>query len=251
MRFCCLGSGSKGNATLVQMGDTLILIDCGFSLKYMLAALAEKSCGAEDIDAILVTHEHADHISGVNTLAKRFSIPIYTAAGTLRTGKIDTQKNTVHLLQLDKPIDIAGVEVLPVTVPHDAKEPCQFVFTAHDKRLGVMTDLGSISAHVAKAFAGCDALLLEANHDVDMLWAGPYPQSLKRRVLGEWGHLSNVQAAAFLHSLDALPKTLVLGHISEKNNSELLVEQVFKPFAQDVDQIIFATQDSGFDWIEV
>lgn len=251
MRFCCLGSGSKGNATLVQFGQTLLLIDCGFSLKYMQAALAKQGCKPEDITAILLTHEHGDHIAGVNALAKRFSLPVYLTPGTARSKRIAVEKLSVQWLQPDASVEIGDISVLPVTVPHDAMEPCQFVFSTAGKKLGVMTDLGSISEHVEKHFSGCDALLLEANHDVDMLWAGPYPPSLKRRVLGEWGHLSNVQAVDYLQRIDTLPETLVLGHISEKNNSVSLVEQAFAGFQNDISDIIYAAQDSGFDWLEV
>lgn len=251
MRFCCLGSGSKGNATLVQLGETLLLIDCGFSFKYMQSALAVKGCSPEDISAILVTHEHGDHISGVNTLAKRLSIPVYLTPGTARSNKLALDKLDIRLLKADKPIDIAGLSILPVTVPHDAMEPCQFVFSSADKMLGVMTDLGSISDHVNQHFSRCDALLLEANHDVDMLWAGPYPPTLKRRVLSDWGHLSNVQAVDYLQRQEVLPKTLVLGHISEKNNSMALVTQAFSMFESQIPTLIFAAQDNGFDWIDV
>ena len=236
---------------MVQSDSGLILIDCGFSLKYMLAALEVKGCKPEQLSAIVVTHEHGDHIKGVNTLAKRYSIPVYLTRGTLRADKIDTQKNIIHILQPDRTVDIAGITVQPVTVPHDAREPCQFVFTHAERTLGVLTDLGSLSSHVRQSFSACHALLLEANHDVSMLWAGPYPQSLKQRVIGDWGHLSNEQAADFMQHLSVLPETLVLGHISEKNNSLALVRKAFEGWESTLQRVIYASQQSGFDWLEV
>ncbi len=251
MRFCCLGSGSKGNATLVQAAETTLLIDCGFSLKYMLSALEQKACVPDDLTAILVTHEHSDHISGVNTLAKRYNIPVYLTPGTARAQKICSEKNQLIHFIADKPILIGDILVKPVTVPHDAREPCQFVFSHDHRKLGVMTDLGSISSYVADQYSHCDALLLEANHDVPMLWAGPYPPSLKQRVIGDWGHLSNEQAAQFLSNQESLPKLLVLGHISEKNNALEKVEKAFSCFSDRIDDIIYATQSEGFSWLQV
>lgn len=251
MQFCCLGSGSKGNATLVRSANALLMIDCGFSLKYMLTALESKGCSPADVTAILVTHEHGDHVAGVNTFAKRFNTPVYLTAGTARSGKVDAQKARLHTVQPDKAFTIADITIQPVTVPHDAREPCQFVFRSAGKTLGVMTDLGSISPHVASHFQACDSLLLEANHDVDMLWGGSYPPSLKQRVLSDWGHLSNVQAAAFLATFSSSLNTLVLGHISEKNNSLDIVQQVFSAFEGLASTFHLASQESGFDWLDV
>ena len=251
MQFCCLGSGSKGNATLIRTSKTTVLIDCGFSVKYMLAALAEKNCAVESIAAIFITHEHSDHISGVNTFAKRYSIPVYMSAGTQRSEKVCAEKNTIHRLADGQGIDISDLNIMPVTVPHDAREPCQFVLTSQGKKLGVMTDLGSISNHVATQYMRCDALLLEANHDVEMLWAGPYPPSLKRRVVSDWGHLSNEQAAHFLSHQAVKPKLLVLGHISEKNNALEKVQQAFSQLEADIKNVVYASQKTGFDWLDV
>lgn len=227
------------------------MIDCGFSIKFTLMALEKKGCSPKDLTAILVTHEHSDHISGVSAFAKRYSIPVYMTAGTARSPKIDHVKNTIHLIELDQEIDIHDVRIMPVSVPHDAMEPCQFIVTCGQKSLGVLTDLGSISKHVEAQFFNCDALLLEANHDAEMLWAGPYPQSLKRRVAGDWGHLSNDQAASFLQHLNSGLKTLVLGHISDKNNSLDKVMQAIEPFVNIKTKVIYASQETGFDWLDV
>lgn len=251
MRFCCLGSGSKGNTTLVAYKNTLLMVDCGFSMRHVLARMQQKNCHPEQLTAILVTHEHADHINGVAALAKNFSIPVYATRGTAKTGKLDSV-DELHWLTLDQPEQVGDVNVTPVAVPHDAVEPCQFLFAANDRKLGVVTDLGSVSPHVLRSYSQCDALLLEANHDADMLWQGKYPPSLKVRVAGDWGHLSNQQAEDFVHALELQRlSTLVLGHISEQNNCLSIVQQHFGKFAQPGRRIVYATQEEGFEWLTV
>lgn len=251
MQFCCLGSGSKGNTTLVSHKNTLLMVDCGFSIRHVLERMQQKNCDPATLTAILVTHEHADHINGVAALARKFSLPVYATRGTARTGKLDGVED-IRWLTLDQSITIGDVNVTPVAVPHDAVEPCQFLFEADGRKLGVVTDLGSISAHVKQAFDGCDALLLEANHDVTMLWAGNYPPSLKKRVAGDWGHLSNQQAEDFACSLNLEKlKTLVLGHISEQNNCPELVRQHFQRLEEAERTVVYATQEQGFNWLAV
>lgn len=251
MQFCCLGSGSKGNSTLIRHNQTLLMVDCGFGLKHTLSRLAANDCAVQDISAILVTHEHFDHISGVSSLARRFNIPVYTTRGTARAGKLEDSLE-LHCVELDKPFQVGDIVINPVAVPHDANEPCQFIFEADNKTLGVMTDLGSISPHVHAAFSQCQALLLEANHDLDMLWAGKYPPTLKHRVSSDWGHLSNVQAEQFLHSFDTSGlSTLVLGHMSQQNNCLEIMKKHFSVFERTVNNLVYATQDEGFAWLAV
>lgn len=213
--------------------------------------MAKQACAEEQLTAIVVTHEHGDHIQGVSRLAKRFNIPVFCTAGTLRSNKIDPAVNVtiVHDMQS---FTLGDLAITPVTVPHDAKEPCQFYFQAGDKKLGVLTDLGFVSMHVQQAFHDCHALLLEANHDCQMLQQGPYPESLKRRVGGQWGHLNNDQAVQFLQStqISALD-TLVLGHISEQNNHLDIVKSLFEPFSARVRNVVYATQQEGFSWLSV
>ncbi len=252
MQFCCLGSGSKGNSTLINHKNTTLMVDCGFGLKHTLKRLAENDCAIQDVSAILVTHEHFDHISGVSSLARRFNIPVYATRGTARTGKLDECAD-IHWIELDRLFQIGDVSINPVAVPHDANEPCQFIFEAENKILGVMTDLGSISPHVHRAFSACNALLLEANHDLDMLWAGNYPPSLKQRVSSDWGHLSNVQAEQFLQSLELKGQlsTLVLGHMSQQNNCVDIMKKHFTLFESNINSVLYATQDEGFGWLTV
>lgn len=251
MRFCCLGSGSKGNASLVAYKNTLLMIDCGFSMRTVIERMNEQQCVPEQLTAILVTHEHADHISGVASLAKKYAIPVYATRGTAKTDKLNGVQ-TLHWIDLDEPFVIDDIQIMPVTVPHDAHEPCQFYFQAGGLKLGIVTDLGSISEHVRGAFDGCHALLLEANHDVDMLMNGPYPASLKQRVASDWGHLNNQQAEQFVCSLNlAQLNTLVLGHISEKNNHIDKVKQCFDWLISQNKNVIYASQEQGFAWLNV
>ncbi|CAA0117698.1 Putative metallo-hydrolase YycJ [BD1-7 clade bacterium] len=248
--FCCLGSGSKGNATLVKYADTTVMIDCGFTYKHTIAQLEAFDIDPQSLDAVLVTHEHSDHIKGVRTLSRKLNIPVYLTHGTARSDKIKGAPELQYLVP-DVALRIKDIEIIPVTVPHDAHEPCQFLLRAQGRQLGVVTDLGSISRHVQHMFDGCDALVLEANHDVQMLRTGPYPPSLKRRVESDWGHLSNEQAVAFLDALPILPSRLVLAHISEKNNCLSVVKNTFQRFESRIPTVVYACQNKGFDWLEV
>ena len=222
MRFCSLGSGSRGNGTLVQADDVCVLIDCGFSLRELKRRLAAVDFAIEDLSAILVTHEHADHAEGVGRAARASGAAVMATAGTWRGMRVAPGVDD-QVLQAEQELRIGALGILPVTVPHDAREPVQFRFQHREHRLGVLTDLGHPTAHVVEAFRGCDGLLLEYNHDVDMLRDGSYPEGLKRRVGGAFGHLANGQSSALLECLepDRL-QVLVAGHLSEQNNTREL-----------------------------
>jgi phosphoribosyl 1,2-cyclic phosphodiesterase len=252
MRFASLGSGSKGNATLVAAGDTLLLIDCGFSLRETERRLALLGVRAGEIDAILVTHEHSDHCAGVARLSRRHGIPVHLTHGTLGSGRLEGC-HAVHCFNSGARFAIGGIEVQTVAVPHDAREPCQYRFAWGGLSLGVLTDLGSVTPHVVRHYRGCDGLLLEFNHDLDMLMSGPYPPMLKRRVAGDWGHLNNRQAAALLEELgsDGL-RYLVVGHISENNNCRERAAEALAAVYGELDQrVVWADQGGGFDWLEL
>ncbi len=251
MRFASLGSGSKGNATLVEYGETCLLIDCGFSAVETQRRLESLGRTATDIDAVLVTHEHGDHIKGVGALARKHDLAIYMTPGTHRRFS-SKGSEALELINIHQSFSIGDIEVLPVAVPHDAQEPSQFIFAGGGHTLGMLTDLGSVSSHVASEYRACDALLLECNYDPELLAYGPYPASVKRRVSGGWGHLSNKQAAQYLGSggFERL-KQLVVAHISETNNSLECVEAALQGSVEHIEQIFFARQDSGFDWIEL
>lgn len=249
LSFASLGSGSKGNATLISDGETHVLVDCGFGMRDTERRLARLGLHPRQLEAILVTHEHGDHIGGVGALARRHGLPVYLTPGSWLSGRLGEVPRH-HWITPQARFAIKGLVIDPVTVPHDAREPVQFRFQAHDRCLGVLTDLGHPSAHVTEAFQGCDALILECNHDRDMLAEGPYPPRLKRRVGGDWGHLANVQAAKLLKELglDRLQR-IVCSHLSEHNNRPELVLETLVPLLDgDESRLLVAAQDLGLDW---
>jgi phosphoribosyl 1,2-cyclic phosphodiesterase len=251
VQFASLGSGSRGNGTLVRYNDTLVLVDCGFSLRQVEARMQRLEAEPTQIDAILVTHEHTDHCSGVGRLSRKYDIPVYLTHGTADSGRCDDVHEQRYFRSEDE-FRIGDIEVHPVSVPHDAREPCQFVFIAQGKKLGVLTDLGSLTPVVLHHYRNCDALLLECNHDAEMLQQGSYPPALKRRVGGDWGHLNNLQAAELLGALerDGL-QHLVVAHISEQNNSRERVQQALDTVWNRGSEIVWANQSEGFDWLHL
>ena len=256
MRFASLGSGSKGNATLVEAGDTRILLDCGFGVREAERRLARQGVSPAGLSAVVVTHEHSDHIQGVAALARRHDLPVYLTFGTHRAvsaGRHSLDNASWHEVRPERPFRVGELEVEPVPVPHDAREPCQYIFRADERVLGVLTDLGSLTPHVVRAFGECDALVLECNHDPQLLAAGPYPPGLKRRVAGELGHLNNGQAAELLQRInqDRL-RHLVLCHLSEENNTpEHALQAVHAAMPVGHERVRVACQTAGFDWLEV
>ncbi|MCV6627014.1 MAG: MBL fold metallo-hydrolase [Cellvibrionaceae bacterium] len=251
MRFASLGSGSRGNATVVEAADQCVLIDCGFTIKETERRLALLGLAPLELSAILVTHEHSDHLKGVAPFARKHNLPVYMTPGTYHARDIGKLPQ-LELIENYQAFQLGELHITPVPVPHDAREPAQFILEAAGRRLGVLTDLGNISAHVENHFQACDALLLEANHDSMMLAMGPYPLSLKDRVGGPWGHLNNQQALRFLQQQDlSRLEQLVIAHISEQNNALEKVQEVFKPLAGEVSNIHYASQEEGFGWLEV
>ena len=256
MRFASLGSGSKGNATLVATGAGAVLIDCGFSVRETLARLASIGMSADDLDAVLVTHEHGDHVRGAAALCRRFRVPLYASRGTiaaLAAGRYALHGCEVRPLETGRVFRAGPFECLPVPVPHDAREPCQYVLEAGGRRLGVLSDLGSLTPTVVEHYAECDALMLETNHDLQLLQEGPYPPSLKRRVGGALGHLNNAQSATLLRhcNVDRL-QHLVLSHLSEQNNTPgHALAAVHTVVEQGQERIQVASQHAGVDWLEL
>ncbi len=246
MGLASLGSGSRGNGTLVAIGEAVFLVDCGFNLKQTEQRLARLQLSPGDLTAILVSHEHGDHIAGVAALSHRYNIPVYASYGTLKSSP---KGFSCTAFDGDVPFDIAGVTVNPVVVPHDAREPTQFVLEHDGVKIGVLSDLGSVTQHVVTQFTGCDYLLLEANHDRSMLQRGSYPPALKRRVGGDLGHLSNTQALELLERIANETLHVVIGHISEQNNDANLVEGLFAPLRSRLASLSLASQKTGQSWI--
>jgi len=252
IRFASLGSGSKGNATMIESGQTRILLDCGFSLRETERRLERLGVHAGQIDGILVTHEHGDHVGGVGVLSRRHELPVWLTTGTLSQSR-DAEFFQTHIIHAHECFRIGDLHIEPYPVPHDAREPCQFVFSDGTKRLGVLTDTGCITPHIERTLEGVHGLLLECNYDPDMLRDGPYPWPLKRRVSGRLGHLANEQAMALLDRLDHVRlECLIAMHISENNNSPELVRAALgDTLRAEIEKLHVACQQEGFDWHEL
>jgi phosphoribosyl 1,2-cyclic phosphodiesterase len=251
MRFASLGSGSEGNALLVEVGQTRVLIDCGFAVRDTVARLARLGVAPESISAILVTHEHSDHIGGVAAFATRFRTPVWLTFGTLAmVGDRFSQLDAVYGFDSHDAFCIGSIDVRPFPVPHDAREPVQFVVGDGEHRLGVLTDIGMTTRHVEASLSGCDALVLECNHDVEMLAGGDYPWSLKQRISSRVGHLENDASAALLAALDnSRLKHVIAAHLSQQNNTPGKARAALaRALNCTPDWIGIADQADGFAW---
>ncbi len=251
MQFAYLGSGSKGNAALIEAGQTCLMLDCGFSVRETLNRLNRLGRNGESLDGILVTHEHSDHISGVGVLARRLKLPVWATAGTWcavgdRIGNVPQRNIVDH----QYPFAIGDIEVHPFPVPHDAKEPVQYVFHDGTVRLGILTDVGQSTPHIEEILSGCDSLALECNHDYQMLMQGPYPAALKARVTSAQGHLDNQAAATLLSRLDTSRlQHLVAVHLSATNNTPALARAALREVLDCESSFIqVADQDRGLPW---
>lgn len=233
MRFCSIASGSSGNCIYVGSEATHLLVDVGISGKRTEAGLHELEITGEDIDGILITHEHSDHVAGLGVLSRKYHIPIFATGGTIRAilqngGKNAPDASLFHQIEADRKIIIKDLTVSPMRISHDAAEPVAYRIGYGKKKVAICTDLGIFNEYTVECLKGMDALLLEANHDINMLQVGPYPYYLKQRILGDRGHLSNENAGRLLNRIlhDNL-KEVVLGHLSKENNMpELAYEAV-------------------------
>lgn len=258
MRFASLGSGSKGNALLIEAGNTRVLLDCGFGPRNLAQRCLRLGLEAEMLDAIIVTHEHSDHVAGAFSCARRYAAALYMTQGTLagvRRGVTETNAGEIALNLIDSHAAFAIGDLLiqPFPVPHDAREPVQFVLSDGQHRLGVLTDLGVETPHVLTSLSACDALVLECNHDAGMLAAGNYPPALKQRIGGRFGHLDNAAAAGLLAKLDhGRLRHLIAAHLSEHNNTPQLARRALADVVGCTpDWIGVADQELGFSWREL
>ncbi|MGH8693486.1 MAG: MBL fold metallo-hydrolase [Burkholderiales bacterium] len=251
MRFASLGSGSRGNALVVEAGSTRILLDCGFGLGDTTSRLGRLGLTPEDLSAVVVTHEHDDHIGGVARLARRHSIPVWLTRGTL-TGfeALFAGIDNLHAIDNYRSFAVGDLQVEPFPVPHDAREPAQYVFGDGSRRLGVLTDTGCSTRHIEAMLSGCDALVLECNHDPAMLRVSSYPQKLRERIAGRYGHLDNEAAAELLARLDTgRLKHLVAAHLSQENNrADLARAALAGAIGCDPEWVEVADQDNGLGW---
>ena len=253
MRFSSLASGSAGNALLVEVAGTRLMIDCGLGLAACMARLAARGWEPESVAAILVTHEHGDHIGGVARFARKFGTQVLGTHGTL--GFLSERLDPAQCREIDghAAFALGDAWIEPFCVPHDARQPVQYVVGDGARRLGVLTDAGRSTPHIEARLSDCDALVLECNHDAAMLRAGPYPASLKERVSGPFGHLENGVAAALLTTLrrDRL-RHVIAAHLSLQNNTPALARAALAgALTCSEDWIGVATQEDGFAWRDV
>lgn len=262
MRFASLGSGSEGNGLIVHAGNTHLMLDCGFGLADTSKRLARLALTPDAINGIVVTHEHDDHVGGVARFARKHDIPVYLTHGTLMASGVARFRDVeVNIIDSHTPLPMGDIQLRPFPVPHDAREPAQFVFGDGDKSLGVLTDTGASTTHIEKMLSDVDALVLECNHDLDLLMNSAYPFSLKQRISGRMGHLDNGAASGLLSALAAAHETagtpgrmqhVIAAHLSAKNNTPALARRALAAaLGCNDDWIGVATQETGFGWREI
>lgn len=253
MQFASLGSGSAGNALVVKVSSTTLMLDCGFSVKEVVVRLERLGLSANAISGIVLTHEHDDHAGGAFKFAAKYNIPIWLTYGTLKMCDRYMPKGynlQINVIDSHQPFAVNDIQIQPFPVPHDAREPIQCTFTDGQSKLGVLTDVGRPTPHIETQLRDCQALVLECNHDANMLQSGPYSWSLKKRVGGEWGHLENAESANLLSRLNYQQlQHIVAAHLSVKNNTPQLAQKALSAvLGCDDTHIGIADQNLGFDW---
>jgi phosphoribosyl 1,2-cyclic phosphodiesterase len=253
LRFASLASGSGGNCLVAEAAGTVVLIDCGLALTETERRLARLGLQPAQVSAILVTHEHGDHACGAFDFAAAHRITVYLTHGTAAALKAEGKAlDGVRMVLVNgrQSLLVDGFQVVPFTVPHDAREPVQYVLSDGAAKLGVLTDVGISTAHVEKMLSGLDALVLECNYDRDLLWNGAYPRWLKERIAGPFGHLDNRESERLLAAIDRSRLKHVIGaHLSQQNNRpELARAALARAMGCEENWISLATQDDGFGW---
>jgi phosphoribosyl 1,2-cyclic phosphodiesterase len=265
MRICILGSGSSGNATLVVAGETRVLIDCGLSARETVKRIQEVGEDPSKLSAVVITHEHGDHSRGLAALAKLLRVPAYISTATLTACDFGERTNEIergHAITSSEEFEIGELRFHPFSIPHDAVDPFAFTVESRGAKLGMAVDLGYINSLAADRFRGCDALVIEANHEIEMLRACTfYPWTLKQRILGHHGHTSNDEMARFLREdFDGRAEHIVLAHLSQNSNhpevARLAAVQALDSrgplFYRDFERRVrIARYDGPSDWIEL
>lgn len=219
LSFTLLGSGSSGNGTLVSSGSVHILVDVGLSARETARRLQECGVAPGDISAIVLSHEHGDHCRGVAPFAKDLEIPVFLTEAALVASDMTLDPRRIRAIHSGEGFDVHGIHFTPFSIPHDAADPLAFLIEKDGARIAIVLDLGYISNLVAERLKGCDAIIIESNHDINMLKVGPYPWALKQRVMSRRGHLSNDSVAEYLaNGFDGCARHVLLAHLSKKNN---------------------------------
>ena len=256
MQFCSLGSGSQGNSFLVRHDNSCILIDCGFGLAETEKRLERHQVNPNDINAILLTHEHEDHVKGAFSLSNKYELPIYLTHGTYRM----CEKRNKSSFNIDfkfivnkKIFNINNLSITPITVPHDAREPVQFKFVTKESNFAIITDLGFGSEYLLRSISNLNSIVIECNHEDTMLNESDYPESLKNRIGSKYGHLNNKEAARILQSIKKNNLNFIgAAHLSEKNNDPNLVKRdLSSAVSKDESFIKIIDQDDGLNWTTV
>ena len=230
MRFSILASGSQANCVVVNSRGTYLLVDCGLSRNQIVEHLSDLEVKVQDLEGVLISHEHSDHWGSVESFAKTYDLKIYMTFGSAKARNVQIDNVSIIEIKPQNKIKIGEIEILPITVPHDAKQPVQFILSDNKINLGFLTDTGRITPFILENYDSLDGLLLEFNYDEQMLKNGKYPIKLKRRISNGYGHLSNRESIEFLRRINIRDlKILVVGHISDNNNTlskitELLTE---------------------------
>lgn len=256
MRFCSLGSGSSGNSFIVQDNSSTLLIDCGFGLSETVTRLDRYGLKPDQLNGILLTHEHEDHVKGAFSFSNKYNIPIYLSHGTFKMCKKRINENydiDFNIISGVKSFMINDIKVTPLIVPHDAREPFQYKFESKRKSIAIVTDLGFITKHLIENLKNIKGLVIEFNHDKSMLINSDYPQSLKDRVSGMYGHLENMESIKLLKSINYKDiKWIAAAHLSEKNNDEDLVKRLISEATMKENEYIkIIDQTNGIDWMSV
>jgi phosphoribosyl 1,2-cyclic phosphodiesterase len=255
LRFKSLGSGSTGNATLVEaagLRPRRLLVDCGLGVRQLSLRLAEAGLADSDIDAVFVTHEHSDHIGCARQFSLRHRVPVWMSRGTFEGIGLPDFDGLLHIAHDGQAIDLGELQLMPFTVPHDAREPLQLSCTDGASKLGLLTDLGHATSHVLAHLAACHALLLECNHDIDLLEQSSYPPFLKRRVGGQYGHLSNVAAGDIARAVGHSGLSqIVAAHLSQQNNRPDLARQAMFEALGHATDIVVADASTGTRWLSI
>ena len=228
LKLIPLFSSSKGNCTYIETDTTSLLVDVGISCKRLVTKLDELNINPETIEAILITHEHSDHVKGIKVFANKYKIPVYATEKTWDYLKstISLPENQTRIFVPNYCFNIGNIKIHPFNIPHDAVDPCGFSFYCNDEKVTVATDLGCINEYLISNMLQSNSILIESNHDINMLKTGPYPWALKQRIIGNRGHLSNVTSAQLVEILAKSGTTnFILGHLSEENNFPELAKE--------------------------